>query len=441
MWILYSLLLLFTSPVSHGHTILNGTFLHFGYPNQEELPLSEVPRYFELLEKLGMDTLVIEATKHKTGGCRENKTDWVKGFPGKLYPILEEARKRKFNIYLGLLSTMNSCPEFYAPPNSKFAIGETAKLVSEFLPLFKKYRELKGWYIPDEPGHLEEFYFSYFRGLVKVIRRSSLHPIVVSPYLKDLVGKITPGEVAGRARLFKKTTGVDIQAWQDSVGADGVLDKKSYIQSLSRALEPSGFWATVELFNWGKDLLKGGGYTATSLSRLNAQLAQANDRYTQIRLSWLGQIHLTKLPLRDGYKNGTITPHAYFYLTPPSSTYPDDKNKLFNKVTASPINYLDQEWVGILGETDIVFDLGEKKEINWISIHLLHQSAEGISFPHKLQIYCDDVFLRIDHLPIEVADSEFVFSNQKALNSSCQKVRIKLSNLQWTFLSEIEFIK
>lgn len=440
MWIFYSLLLLLISQGIHGRTILNGTFLHFGYPNQEELPLSEVPRYFDLLTKLGINTLVIEATKHKSGGCRGTRVDWVEGFPGKLSSIFEEARKRKFSIYLGLLSTMNTCPEFYTPPNLKISSQETEKLVNELLPFFIKYEELKGWYLPDEPGHLEDYYYPYYQGLVKVIRKQSLLPIVVSPYLKELVGKITPVELADRARLFKKSTGVDIQAWQDSVGADGVLNKGSYIKSLSRALGPAGFWTTIELFNWGKDLFKGGGYTSTSLARLNTQLAQSADRYTQMRLSWLGQIHLTKPPLRDGYKKGTITPHAYSYSTPPSSTYTDDKNKLINQVAASPINYLDQEWVGILGDTDIVFNLGEKKELNWISIHLLHRSAEGISFPYKLQIYCDEVFLRSDHLPVEMADSEFVFSNKEALNSSCQKVRIKLKNLQWTFLSEVQFI-
>src|SRR5690606_18194007 len=133
-----------------------------------------------------------------------------------------------------------------------------------------------------------------------------------------------------------------------------------------------------------------------------------------------------------GLKEGSIVPISYSYQSKAPSTYPDKNNKLTNKRTAPPLNYLDSEWVGILGETDINFDLGEKKYINWISVHLLHQKTEGIAFPESMAIYCEDSLLLTEALPVDLKDSEYVFSNKKALRLSCQKIRIKLKNSQWT---------
>jgi len=210
----------------YSRSILNGTFLHFGYPSQEELPLSEVPQFFQELAESGMDTLVIEAVKHKGKGCKSNEFKWVKGFPEKLSPILEEAAKKNFTVYLGLVSTMHSCPEFYLPPHFDKTLVETESVIQ----LFHQHKGIKGWYLPDEPSHLESHYHSYYRGLVSIVRKYSKGPIIVSPYLKDLQEKISPKELGDRAVLFKNKTGVSIQAWQDSVGADGILNKVSLFQ-------------------------------------------------------------------------------------------------------------------------------------------------------------------------------------------------------------------
>jgi len=431
-WVIF--ILVFSHDL-YSRSILNGTFLHFGYPSQEELPLSEVPQLFQELSDLGMDTLVIEAIKHKEKGCGSKEFNWVKGFPEKLPRILEQANKKKMKVYIGLVSTMHSCPEFYQPLNFDKTLTETENIVQ----LLHKYKGINGWYLPDEPAHLENHYHLYFRSLVRGIRKYSKLPIIVSPYLKDLTGKILPKELGARAVLFKNKTGVDIQAWQDSVGADGILNKEAYFKVLSNKLGPSGFWANLELFNWGKKPFEGGGYESTSYSRLGFQLKQTDSRYTNTRISWLGQRHI-KGSLLAALKHKTIEPVSYSYLSNVSKTYPDINKTLINKKTASPLNYLDSEWVGVLGDTDIIFDLGIKKKIDWVSVHLLHQKAEGISFPDSMTIYCEDSLLLTELLPVELKDSEYVFSNQKALGRFCQKIRIKFKNSHWTFLSEVDFI-
>lgn len=441
MRFIYLILCLTTSQLLFARPLLNGTFLYFGSPAHEELPVSKIPLFLDELSEIGMNIIVIEALKHQLKGCRGREYSWVKGLPGKLDNLLDEAQKRNFKVYMGLVSTMHSCPEFYLPENSSKTITETEKLVKELRPLFNKYHALTGWYLPDEPGHLEDRYHTYYQGLVNVIRKYSELPVMVSPYLKDIAAKkISPEELGKRARLFKTSTGVNIQAWQDSVGADGVLYKGPYIKTLSQYLGTSDFWTTIELFNWGKDLFDGGGYGATSFSRLSIQLKQSDSRFSKTRISWLGQKHLRDPALYNSFKKVSLKPLSYEHHAIPSSLYPDKKYELINNKTASPLDYQDSEWVGVLGTADISFDLGSKREIEWLRVHLLHRSAEGISFPGQMEIYCDGHFLLSEKRPVSLSDSEYVFSNKKALRRACQKIRIKLPNEKWTFLSEVEFL-
>lgn len=63
----------------------------------------------------------------------------------------------------------------------------------------------------------------YYKGVVDTVRAVSDLPVTISPYLKNArTLSVSPTEIANRAQRFAKETGIDLQIWQDSVGADGI---------------------------------------------------------------------------------------------------------------------------------------------------------------------------------------------------------------------------
>lgn len=433
---------------------IDGTFVYLGDAVSESLPSGKLQPYFQEMRDLDLSVLVIQALRVKEGTCREGKFSWIKGMPSKLKAILDGAHRVGMKVYVGLVSTMNVCPAFYDAINAKEAALETFRVADAVHALYENHPALAGWYIPDEPANLDKHLLSYFKTLVSEIRKHSSKPIMVSPYLKGV--KSTPEALAQKARVFKKATGVNIQAWQDSRGADAFLESERYYKALFKELG-EGLWANLELFNWGSDLFKGGGYSPASLYRLNDQLWQVRTGVATKRLSWLGQLHLGTVDpahrpesrrLNEAYKalflgKGKITrPLSYAYLSPFSTSYPDHGGELTDTRIGDPKDHRRPEWVGVMGPVTVVFDLGEKKKISWVSVHLLNASQAGIKFPTRMELTCEENGKRLgtDNLQVGMADSEYVFSNSRKIEDECRKIRFQLPNDGWSFLSEVEFV-
>src|SRR5262249_28304889 len=148
---------------------------------------------------------------------------------------------------------------------------------------------------PDEPWmSIDQHVF--FQAVVGAIHAAgSKRPIMVSPSFAFVGPAFPPQTVANMAVAFKNQTGVDIEAWQDSVGAQGIAagytsstyaSSDAYYAALAAALPLGALFADVELFTCCVNQFGfgGGNYHPASSARLNQQLWGA--RHASVRLSW-----------------------------------------------------------------------------------------------------------------------------------------------------------
>ncbi|MBI2896946.1 MAG: DUF4434 domain-containing protein [Deltaproteobacteria bacterium] len=444
---------------------LQGTFLSF---DSGAVTSELVPEYLDELLALGMDTVVVASSRVKSGGCAAGSFAWHPELPDKLGLLLDDAREREISVYLGLVGTAGACPSFENATNAPAAAADTGTTVAELEKAYGAHPALAGWYIPDEPGQCPSFVHGYFAGVVAAIRARSDRPIVVAPYLAGGTSTLTPFEVGERAVAFRDATGVTIQAWQDSVGADAVDlgyarqgslgAVEDYFREISNALGREGLWADVELFNWGSPLFGGPGYGSVSAVRLEAQLRQASDDLAARRVSWLAQLHMGTVDSNHdagssrlaasyralfGLGGQYLAPAGYAWETPPAASYPDAGGELTNHRTGDPRDFLHEEWVGVLGDAAFSVDLGAERPIDWVGVHALDDGASAIAIPDRLDLSCSTDGATWNLLasvprPVASSDGEYLLANTAPLGAACRSVRVQLSNDVWTFVSEVE---
>lgn len=468
---------------------LNGTFLHFGYgPGDDVIPTSQVPSILEEISQLGMNTIIIAETRISPGRCAANVSDfrWLAGFPQKIRTILDEAHSRGMEVYIGGTHSGFNCSSFGSTSNIALVTQDIRQNLSLISSQHNSHPAFKGWYIPDEPplagGSTS---FTYYRNITAELKGISPgKKVLTAPYFAGGVQLPSPAHLAQSAAAFKDITGVDIQVWQDGIGAIPSTklfhwdraghSSEEYYQALQNALGTNSLWADVEIFNFGDPLFNTqannltGGYRSASSKRVNQQLWSS--RFAAKRVSWLHQWHSSKsmgpahgyveAPLFQALYRGTygiratyLTPlnhRNYWYSRPPNAAYPDNGSKMFDRRTGDPRHPGDQAWVGFLGQFDVTIDLGSTRKVDWIGVHLLSNTQWGIKIPTRYEIFCGTTQTNLTKIedarsPFSLADQalivseEYLMGNREALDATCRYVRLRFPNTgSNTFISEIE---
>lgn len=477
-------------PTSPGN--LSGAFIYLGYgATSESLTLSQIPAFFDEMQDLNHDTLITTQTRVKRNGqgCAYTPTgfEWVKGLPSKLGTILNAAQARGMRVYVGTTMTSHECPTFWGLDNTRSIVDDIHANLAVVARQYGSHPAFAGWYIPDEAGTLGSEKYDYYRRITAALKALTPgKPVAIAPYNFN---QQPPNRIGQVAVQFRNATGVDIQIWQDSIGAAPEAKlfhwsrpghtSEQYYQALASALGPNGLWADVELFNYGRPLFNStpngltGGYRSTSASRLNQQLWSA--RSAGKRVSWLHQWHTSEVigpanayveapQLQAAYRamygiGGArfLTPpnHAnYTWISSPSANYPDGTGyELFDRRTGDPRNPTDPAWVGIdgvVGTARVRIDLGSLKTVDWLGVHALTYPAWGIRGPTTLDLYCGSTASALTRIATvnapftqanlsSVTEEEYVLGNRAPLRKSCRFVELRIpTNGNWVFISEIE---
>jgi hypothetical protein len=367
------------SPVTPG---LQGAFMY-----GPTLASSNVPSFLDELKSLQMDTVVVAHVRTKTGNCSTPTFTWGPEMPDKLGSILDGAQNRGMQVYVGLDFSMDACQKYYYGDNATQVINDTAATLSTVMQRYGGHAALAGWYIPDEPDFVYMDMNSgiqYYASLVSKIREKSQKPILIAPFFAGQ-SNTTPAELATRALDFKNRTGVTIEVWQDSIGADPNLKLtspgytiKDYYSALIASLGQQSVWSDIELFNCCTTInFSGGAYRPGSITRISQQIDYANA--TGKKLAWLPQYHMGSVDpnryagaerllsaykawygLQGGYEY--IRPKSYAWTTQPSPNYTDSGDELTNGKTAPTKDFFNPEWVGVQGTAELVVDLGSSKK-------------------------------------------------------------------------------
>jgi hypothetical protein len=461
--------------------LMDGTFIYASF-----LTTSEIPKLMAEISQLGMNTIIIQQTRIKSGGCNGTYS-WESGMPSKLNTILSAAQDHQIDVYVGLVSSYSVCNGFYNEPNRSQDTDDAKLTVNYVETNYGNYRSLAGWYITVEPSlaliddpNILNANYAYYKSVVGAIKQYSSKPVIVSPILGGS-GNKSPSTIAQRALDLQNVSGVDIQAWQDSVGGystpigwdrgNPTYQLNNYFDAISNAIGRKSFWANTELFScpydhntlpWGI-----GGcdidwnlYRPASVSRIINQVnlsTSASKNVSWIQQTMMGIADKHHMPeaqrLYDSYRaiNGLSTnqylqPTSYTWITPPSDQYPDTNNKeLFDGKTADPRNYSNTSWIGVGGNAQIVIDFDKPYVVDWVATHILQSTPLSIYFPNQLSLECSSdrsswYSARSWNLPVPHTDADYVFSNPDPLRKTCKYLRLTLHNTAWTFLSEIEIV-
>ena len=419
-----------------------------------------------------------------------------------------EAASRNIKVYFSLPLTGRDCPDYTSDPNSAERLYNYLANIGTSHPQnpltyipehYGSSPSFAGWYIPNEPrftyeSNINPREMNYYKTVVSAIRLVSDKPILIAPSLVGTANQ-SPTTFAAKARDFyngiRQPSDTNfIFAWQDSVAEIGTNNSWrqplagkqdsyniDYYRALNLALGGSSrLWSDNEMGNccvypnyaWGSGILK-----PNTVARLEQQSQNSPLGVVGKRVVWIQQ---TQLATTDsslnrafgsdrlfhtyrayyGLGNGEfIRPVSYKWLTLPSSNYPDTSNQeLFDGLTGVPghptkNNYnptADPRWVGVQGNTDITFSLGQPKNVDYLSLHLLRFNSQGIDYPTKYDFFCsqnstDWEPLGSYNFPIaNNVDGEFVMSNPNTspFHRTCRFLRVTATNTKWTFLSEIE---
>ncbi len=449
-----------------------GTFL---LPNT---PRSGISTLFDELQQLDMHTVVILRTREKYNGCSSNVYQWKTDMPDELGIILSEAQKRNIGVYIGLDITLFTCPSFYYDTNNLTQTAADTQITAQQITnSYGTYPSFLGWFIPDEPSiayNTDPTYIAttkaYFKALVAAIRTVSSKPILISPYLSGAYKTngatvATPAEVAARALDFQKTTGVDIQIWQDSLSmyATGLgwwartpYTVQDYYKAIINALGSSHVWSDNELFNKGDPkIATDGQYHSASMVRLAQQFAMSSmvgKRLVNTEQEFLSTVDKFKVAetarLQAAYKayfglssDSFITPLRYTWRSMPAVP---DTTKMFDKKTGDPLSSVDVQWITIPKDAEIWIDLGSIQTVKWVAFHLL-SNPPSILLPTALPMICsiDDKnwqYMGRFALPVSDGQGEYVFSNPSALALSCRYIKAQLLSGLAVHISEVEIV-
>jgi hypothetical protein len=450
---------------------INGAFLYFGNRSYAQIPANKVGDYLDELKEMGIDELVISSTRKKVGSCTTGTFEWDLEFPGKILTVLDAAKSRSMGVYIGLTSSSDACPAFDDPTNAAQVKSDTHFALGQ-LSGYLTHSALRGWYIPDEPGLGWSRFYSYYQDIVSLIRAESALPIAVSPYLALANDKQTPATVATMAYDFKVNAGIDVQIWQDSMGVQGPMDLgwnrpgslgslEQYMAAISDKLGKAGLWTTAEAFSCCVAPFDGVFYTPASVFRIANQLKAERPEYVAKRFVWLHQYHMGTLdPNRKpeserlkaaymalaGISGKLLHPVSYEWSTAPSEFYPDTNGtELFDQVTADPMNYANNHWIGIDGSTSVIMDFGLPQTVRWIGLHLMNLNANFVFYPKGIVVSKSNDgqnWQQVTSLsfPYTKADGEYVFGNQDAFSAYGRYLKVDIANTAWTFISEMEIV-
>lgn len=432
----------------------------------EILADSQVNAHFDEMRGLGMDTIIIGHIRKRNGACDSNSYAWLPSFPGRLKLFLDAAAARGMNVYVGLVISANGNCRFWDAPQSDYTISDSTSVAYTISALYGQHPAFAGWYIPNEPGlagwATPSVTYPHYKGIVQAIRAVSGKPIAVSPYLGG-VGSRTPDVVAQRALDFKTHTGVDLQIWQDSVGAASIdigwgnrgYSVAAYFNAIANRIGRAALWADIELYNEITHGFTGGGYRPTSMARLIRQLDQT--AAASKKVCWLQQAHMSAVAnpvgsesrrLLASYKgysysqdDGRLEPSAYHHRLPPAPQYPDSGQELFDN-QIGPTSFYDSRWSARIGAMEIEIDLGVVRAFDRVSTHVLNYNTAWIGYPISLGAQCSVDGLSWTPLgtwnrPFVRADGTAWMGNPSNLAATCRYVRVRLVNDRWTFLSEV----
>lgn len=474
---------------------LSGAFTYFGYSGTNEvIPVTQIPIFLDELRDLGNDTVIVSQTRATRSGyaCATSASqfEWIKGFPDKLGVLLDAAQARGMKVYVGTTFSSKNCPSFWGSTNTAAVEADVRQNLAVLASRYGTHSAFAGWYIPDEPGIPDSGKYDFYRRETAALKALTPgKPVALSPYFPNQPQFPSPSSLASTAASFRAATGVDIQIWQDGIGAiPGAKlfnwsraghSSESYYQALAGALGTGGLWADVELFNYGKPLFNSvngtltGGYRPASAHRINQQLWSA--RFAGKRVSWLHQWHMSEVvgpaygyveaPLQQGLYRGLygiggarllapLNYQNYAWLTVPPATYPDSSGyELFDRRTGDPRNPQDPAWLGVQGTNGIStvrVDLGTSKEIDWVGLHTLSYPSWGIRSPTAMDIYCGATTGTLAKIAAIAApftqaalssteEEEYLLGNRTPLNKTCRYLELRIqSNGNWLFASELE---
>ena len=471
---------------------LSGSFVYLGSgANSESLAVAQIPLFFDELQVLGTDTIVTTETRAKRAGSgcgySAGAFEWVKGLPDKIGMILDAAHARGMKVYIGTPVSSAQCSTFWGVDNTRSVVEDIRNNLSVLSSQYGGHPAFAGWYIPDETGTLGTQVHPYFKQVVAAL--DGLTPgksVAIAPYY---FSQLPPHELGLAAARFRDATGVDLQIWQDSVGAApeaklyhwsrSGYSTEQYYEALSSALGASGLWADVELFNYGKPLFNKpagvltGGYRPTSMSRLNQQLWSA--RFAGKRISWLHQWHMSEVTgpangyveapwLQAAYRGrygigsakwlAPLNLASYTWGATPSSSYPDSSGyELFDRRTGDPRNPYDPAWIGIDGvnkTASFKVDLSTAKRVDWIGVHTLSYPIWGIRGVTTADVYCGATSSALSKIGTisapftqqdlsSTSEEEYVIANRSPFGADCRFVELRIpTNSNWVFISEVE---
>lgn len=482
------LLLISQSILGQTQNRLNGAFINPGYgANNNSLPVALINDYFDELQDLGTDTIILAQTRVTSAGmgCATSPADfeWVSGFPSKLGTILNAAQQRGIQVYVGTTLTTIQCNQFFGNANAQAVKNDVLSNFSTLAASYGSHPAFAGWYISDEPGIPAAAQYPYYQGVRQALGQITPEkPAAVSPFLGSVNQLPSPTVVGAAASLFRNATGIDIQIWQDSIGAFSQaklfhwdragFSTEDYFSALSAQLG-SGLWANVELFNNGSPLFNSvngtltGAYRPASAQRLNQQLWSG--RFAAKRVAWLHQIHLSEVGAPGAYQEGarlqagyravfgiggagmlTALNHSnYVWLTPPSPSYPDNGSKMFDRRSADPTSPQDSGWVGVNGSATLRVDLGTTRALDWVGVQTLSRPSWGIRTPTTLTVRCGTTVSNLAtvatiNAPFTQAAlasteaEEYVLGNYSPIGANCRHVELSMPNSNWTFIGEVE---
>ena len=468
---------------------LSGAFLHFGYgANEEVIRDDQIPALLDELQDLGNDAIIVNQTRAgKTQACATSSAqfEWVKGFPSKLSTLLGAAHSRGMSVFVG--TTLSSgCWNFWQGTNSLSIEQDVYQSHALIAQQYASHPAFSGWYVSDEPGLLDADKHAHYQRVVAALKAVAPGKLVlVAPHFSE-AESLSPATIASRALAFRSATGVDIQVWQDNLGATKLFhwsragySSEQYYSALASALGASGLWADIEVFNYGKPLINRvggvmtGGYRSASATRINQQLWSA--RAAAKRVSWLHQWHMSEVigpsrgyveaPLAQGlyrsiYGIGgaarltSLNYSGYSFGTSPNASYADSTGfELFDGQTGDPMNPTDRAWIGIPGAAGVVkitVDLGVAKKTDWIGLHMLTYPSWGIRSSTSADVYCGQSLGSLNKVatissPFSAAalltpdGEEYLLGNTSPISAVCRFIELRVAtNGSWLFVSELE---
>jgi hypothetical protein len=519
--ILMSVLMVISCRVMAQNTLpIGGSFIQAEYLNTQSRATQLAQITGEMAE-LGMDTMVVQSTLKYSCAQRSQGVgyQWVDGMPGALADILQQASSKNIKVYVGLgyFTDWWNCIPYYSITD--FTKSQTGPALDSLLAVINASpysNAFAGWYFPDEPAIADpsdqdfSAISNHYAALAQYIKTRSAMPILISPYLYTSPGlqPLSAQQVASRLVSFSTATGIDIYAIQDSVGTNAEDIGWGRTQSLgdyyyyaSQAIGRARLWSVNELFDYGATLTSGygGAYLPASIQRINRQLSLASTAYVGKRLGWLPLSHMTGLTLpsngtfygasrlKDAYKaiygvEGTLLSPTYTWITPPSSSYPDTGNKMFDTIPGDPKSPSSTSWVGIpswqypdaaTGQyvAEIVMDFGKVSEVDWASAQMLNASSAGVFLPYQMQIQSssdgvswttigtylakcyptgsgqlcgtgtEEIVSKPSTGSSAAYDSEYVFSNENPLGVYTRYLKLRfLTTGGWLFFGEMEIV-